>query len=61
VWPEHSFSVMLDQALVVAMEDQARWIIARDLAGDRRMPDFMSNICEKALEAVKPEAVNLIR
>ena len=61
VWPEHSFSVLLDQALVVVMEDQARWIIARDLVGERRMPNFMSNICENALEAVKPEAVNLIR
>jgi len=61
VWPEHSFSVLLDQALVVAMEDQARWILSQDLAGERQMPDFMTNICEEALEAVKPEAVSLIR
>ena len=61
VWPEHRFSVMLDQALVVAIEDQARWIISRDLAGAREMPDFLRHVCEDGLEAVKPEAVNLIR
>jgi len=61
VWPEHTFSVLLDQALVVAMEDQARWIMSHHLAGKRQMPDFLDNICAQALEAVKPEAVKLIR
>lgn len=61
IWPEHSFSVLLDQALVVAMEDQARWIMSHDLAGKRQMPDLVDSICAEGLEAVKPEAVKLIR
>ena len=61
IWPEHSFSVLLDQALVVAMEDQARWIMSHDQAGKRQMPDFLDSICAEGLEAVKPEAVKLIR
>ncbi len=61
IWPEHRFSVLLDQALVVVMEDQARWIMERELAGEREMPDFVGHICAEGLEEVKPEAVSLIR
>jgi ABC-type nitrate/sulfonate/bicarbonate transport system substrate-binding protein len=61
VWAEHAFSILLDQALVVAMEDQARWIINKNSAGNEQMPDLVVHICSEALEGVKPEAVNLIR
>jgi len=61
VWPDYSFSVMLDQALVVAMEDQARWIITNDLDTDRQTPDFLDYVYFDGLETVKPEAVNVIR
>jgi NitT/TauT family transport system substrate-binding protein len=61
IWPAHSFSVLLDQALVVAMEDQARWIMAHDPTGEQQMPDFLRYVCAEGLEAVKPEAVSLIR
>jgi NitT/TauT family transport system substrate-binding protein len=61
VWPDYSFSVMLDQALVVAMEDQARWIITHNLGPDRRTPDFLDYVYFAGLETVKPEAVNVIR
>ena len=61
VWPDYSFSVMLDQALVVAMEDQARWIITNNLSPDRQTPDFLNYVYLDGLETVKPEAVNVIR
>jgi NitT/TauT family transport system substrate-binding protein len=61
VWPAYRFSVMLDQTLVVAMEDQARWVINRGLTTDRQTPNFVNYIYADGLEAANPEAVNIIR
>ena len=33
IWPEHRFSLRLDQSLITAMEDQARWMIRSRLTG----------------------------
>lgn len=61
VWPDYHFLVSLDQSLIVAMEDQARWMISNDLTTEKQVPDFSHYIYEDALKAVKPEAVNIIR
>lgn len=60
VWPGYNFSVSLDQSLLVAMEDQARWMIANNLTTERQVPDFMNYIYVDGLQAVKPEALNII-
>jgi NitT/TauT family transport system substrate-binding protein len=60
VWHDYSFSVSLDQALVVAMEDQARWIIGKDYSSGKQTPNFMSYIYVEGLEEIKPEAVNVV-
>jgi NitT/TauT family transport system substrate-binding protein len=61
VWPDYRFSVMLDQPLVVAMEDQARWIIGRDPAAEKQTPNFVDYIYTDGLEVVEPAAVSIIR
>lgn len=61
VWHDYRFSVTLSQALVVALEDQARWIISNNLASEKQTPDFVKFIYIDGLKAVKPEAVNIIR
>jgi ABC-type nitrate/sulfonate/bicarbonate transport system substrate-binding protein len=61
VWPEHHFFLSLDQALVSAMEDEARWEIRNNLTGAETLPDFQENIYTGGLERVKPESVNIIR
>jgi len=61
IWPEHQFSLTLDQGLVAAMEDEARWLIANDLTVEKQVPDFLDYIYVEGLEAVKPDAVNIIR
>jgi NitT/TauT family transport system substrate-binding protein len=61
VWPEHQFSLSLDQALVLAMEDEARWMIKNKLTSEKQIPDFMNYIYVDGLKAVKPEAVKIIR
>lgn len=61
VWPENNFSLSLDQSLILAMEDEARWMISNNLTTEKEVPFFNDYIYEDALKAVKPEAVNIIR
>ncbi len=61
IWPEHKFSLRLDQSLILAMEDEARWMIGNNLTGEKKTPDFSNYIYADGLKSVKPEAVNIIR
>ncbi len=61
VWAQNQFSLLLDQSLVVAMEDEARWMIKNNLTTEKTVPDFLQYIHENDLKVVKSEAVNIIR
>jgi NitT/TauT family transport system substrate-binding protein len=61
IWPRYQFALSLDQALILAMEDEARWMIKNNLTSGKQVPDFMNHIYIDGLKAVKPEAVNIIR
>jgi NitT/TauT family transport system substrate-binding protein len=61
VWAQNQFSLSLDQSLIVAMEDEARWMIRNELTTEKQIPDFLNFIHEDPLKAVKPEAVYIIR
>jgi NitT/TauT family transport system substrate-binding protein len=61
VWSQNQFLLSLDQALIVAMEDEARWMIENGLTAEKQVPDFLDYIYLDGLQAVKPEAVNIIR
>lgn len=60
VWSQNQFSLSLDQSLIVAMEDEARWMIANNLTTETQVPDFLDYIYVDGLEAIKPNAVNII-
>jgi NitT/TauT family transport system substrate-binding protein len=60
VWIENEFSLSLDQSLIVALEDEARWAISNNLIAEKQVPNFNDYIYENALRAIKPEAVNII-
>ncbi len=60
VWQQNQFTLSLDQSLILAMEDEARWMISNNLTTEKTMPDFRDYIYIKGLEAVKPESVNII-
>jgi ABC-type nitrate/sulfonate/bicarbonate transport system substrate-binding protein len=60
-WFRDKFHLSLDQSLVVAMEDEARWMIKNNLTTEKEVPFFNDYIHENALKAIKPEAVNIIR
>lgn len=60
IWPDHQYSLTLDQSLVIAMEDEGRWMIKNNLTNEKMIPNFRNYIYTKGLEAVKPESVNII-
>jgi NitT/TauT family transport system substrate-binding protein len=60
IWQEHQFSLSLDQSLITAMEDEARWMITNNLTNATAIPDFRNYIYTKGLNNVKPESVNII-
>lgn len=61
LWAGTEFSLSLDQSLVLAMEDEARWTIANDLTTEQSVPNIMDYIDESPLKQVKPDSVNVIR
>lgn len=60
-WSQNQFSLSLDQSLITAMEDEARWMIANNLTTEKQVPNFLDYIYEDGLKAVKPGAVSIIR
>ncbi len=61
IWTENQITLSLDQSLILAMEDEARWMIKNNLTTESLVPNFLDYIHESGLKAVKPEAVNIIR
>jgi NitT/TauT family transport system substrate-binding protein len=59
VWPQQQYYLTLDQSLVSAMEDEARWTIANNLTSAKTVPDFTYYIYTKGLEKVKPDALDI--
>jgi NitT/TauT family transport system substrate-binding protein len=61
VWPQHQFTLSLDQTLIVAMKDEAQWMINSNLTSEQTIPDFINYIYLDGLKAVNPGGVNIIR
>jgi NitT/TauT family transport system substrate-binding protein len=61
IWRQNQYTLSLDQSLILAMEDEARWMINNNLTTEKNVPDFLGYINEDGLNEVKPEAVNIIR
>jgi ABC-type nitrate/sulfonate/bicarbonate transport system substrate-binding protein len=59
VWKGSKFSLSLNQALLLAMEDEARWMIENNLTPEREIPDFSGYIYLDGLKGINPEAVNI--
>jgi len=52
--------VALSHALIVALEDEARWAIDNKLTDAQEAPDFQQLIAADAMRTVKPTAVTII-
>jgi ABC-type nitrate/sulfonate/bicarbonate transport system substrate-binding protein len=60
-WDGYEFKLFLDQTILIDLEAEARWAIENSHTTETRVPDYLDFIYTEALEAVKPEAVNIIR
>jgi NitT/TauT family transport system substrate-binding protein len=60
VWSQNQFSLSLDQSLLVALQDEARWAISNKLTSATTLPQFSNYIYVDGLKSTKPGAVNII-
>lgn len=61
VWDNFEFQLMIDQSILMILEDEARWAIKSNLTDKKEIPNYLDYIYVDALEAVKPEAVTIIK
>jgi len=61
IWQKLDYTISLSQALLIAMEDGAKWAIRNNLTDKTEVPNYLDYIYLDALEEVKPEAVGIIR
>ncbi len=59
-WHGYRFGVVLDQGLLLALEDEARWAIKNRLGERGDMPNFLDAVYLDGLEAVAPSAMTVI-
>jgi len=55
------YEVRLDQQLILLMESESRWLLSRGRRPGGAVPNFLTHIDWEPLEAVRPEAVGIIR
>jgi NitT/TauT family transport system substrate-binding protein len=60
IWPRHLFALTLPQALLLAMEDEARWRIENRLTDKTVVPNYLEHVHRDTLRAVRPESVTII-
>jgi len=59
-WSLYQFDIKLDQGLILALEDEARWAIKNKLTDKSKVPNYLKNINIEALESVDPFAITII-
>jgi ABC-type nitrate/sulfonate/bicarbonate transport system substrate-binding protein len=59
IWMNNQFKVTLPQALLLTIEDQAKWMMSAGLTKKSEIPNFLDLISLEALKNLKPEAVGI--
>lgn len=59
VWQQNRFGLTLDQSLLLAMEDEARWMIDNGLTPEKNVPNYLDIIFADGLKSIKPDAVKI--
>jgi NitT/TauT family transport system substrate-binding protein len=60
VWSDYQFSVSLDQAQILALQDEAQWLMTNNLTEANSMPNFLNYIYFNGLMIADPEAITII-
>ncbi|PXX46997.1 ABC transporter substrate-binding protein [Undibacterium pigrum] len=59
-WATYRFEIGLDQGLLLALEDQARWAIKNKLTNKTEVPNYLDYVYLDGMEKIKPAAVTII-
>lgn len=60
IWPKFDFTMDLKQDLLLAMEEEARWLIENRLTDRTRVPNYLERLHFAGLENVKPGSVTIV-
>lgn len=58
---DYRFVLSLDQALIIEMEDEARWMAEQNMTGGKIPPSYLDMIYQDPMRKIKPSAVTIIR
>jgi ABC-type nitrate/sulfonate/bicarbonate transport system substrate-binding protein len=61
IFDQNDFDISLNQAHLLALEDQTRWAVSQGLAKPGSMPNYLKYMRYQHLESISPEAVQLVR
>lgn len=61
IWQDYSYTVKLDQSLVLALEEETRWAIEGELVGNKDIPDYLDYIYLEGLESIRPKSLRILR
>jgi NitT/TauT family transport system substrate-binding protein len=56
-WDSFHFELFLDQPILTALEEEARWTVRNRFVDATKVPNYLDYLHSDALRAVKPEAV----
>ena len=60
-WKDYRFVLSFDQALIIEMEDEARWMAGQNMTGGKIPPSYLDMMYQDPMRDVKPSAVTIIR
>lgn len=61
IWPDTSFTLTLDQPLILALEDESEWAIKTGLTKATKVPNYLNFVYLDGLKAFKPDAVRILK
>lgn len=61
MWSQNQFALLFDQSLIIAMEDETRWLMSNNLTDATEMPNYLDVLHYEIIQEVKPGAVNIMR
>jgi NitT/TauT family transport system substrate-binding protein len=61
VWKDYNFGLFLDQAILLSLEQQERWMITNKIGQDTVRPNYLDYVWLEPLMEIKPEVVSIIQ
>lgn len=60
IWEKHRWKIELSQALLISLEQEARWAINSGYARRKSIPNYLDYVYRQGLLALKPDLVTML-